>query len=83
VNVEIIVPGREPREDEAKHDGKRDRHPPHLHEVHLAREGIVGNIISRSSRLEEEGMRGVAVDGLDRVEGGQELVSRKDGIVGK
>ena len=48
----------------------------------LAREGIV-EILSLGRRAWRRGMRGVAVDGLDRVEGGQELVSRKDGIVGK
>lgn len=35
-----------------------------------------GNIISWSSRLEEGGMRGVAVDGLDEVEGTRSLSAR-------
>lgn len=37
MDIEIVVPGRQPREDETKHDGERDRQPPHLHEVHLTK----------------------------------------------
>ena len=35
VNVDIVIGGGQPREDETEHDGERDRQPPHLHEVHL------------------------------------------------
>jgi hypothetical protein len=50
---------------ETQNKGKRDRQPPHLHEVHLTRRKK-GSGITWSSHLREDG--GVAVDGPDRVE---------------
>lgn len=74
--INIVISGREPREDETQHDGERDRQPPHLHEAHLTRKDERGmeSLGRRAWRM----MGGVAVDGLDRVEGSQEVVSKKD-----